>query len=475
MRNKIEKTSKSKLIFLLGNSFILGIFFAPSSILLGFFFLFLLFFIIYPVKDRLVLIFCVLSFVIGSYYFNLALYNIPQEVEVPLVGVVDDMPTTRGKFKRLILNYQEGRALLYVDRYEDYNYGDILKVKGRFVVPEEEGYRNYLRKDGIYHTAFYPQIEKVGEEGNIFYKAIYSTRERAQQNIRKSLPAPQVFLLEAMILGDRTSFPDSLNEKLSISGTRHITAISGMHIVIISGMLFYLFLLVKIKKRKAALFSIFFIFLFVLFVGAPASAIRAGIMGSAVLLSSIFHERVNSFRLISLVAFVMLLFNPLLLHYDLGFQLSFLAVIGILSFHQKVKMFLLGRGDAGRIRLFLRKNEVIVDLLAVTISAQILVSPLVLYNFGHLSLLSIPANILIVPLLPAVMLFGIFTAISGSIIFSFFVYMVLSCVVKIIDFFYYFPFAALYIEEVPISLIYLLYLIIFFFMYKKRESFDFLR
>ncbi len=473
MRNKIKRVSKSKQLFLLGNSFIAGIFFGPSSILLGFFFLFVFFFLLYPLYNRLVLVWCVLFFIVGAYYFNSTIYNIPEKIETPFVGVVNDVPVERGSFKRVVVRHKQGKALLYVDRYDKYKYGDVLRVDGRFSIPEEEGYRNYLRKEGVSHVAFYPQIEKIDEDGFFLYRFLYNLKEKAQQNIRSSLPAPQVFLLEAMILGDRTSFSDELNEKLSISGTRHITAISGMHIVIISGILFYFFLFLKIKKRKAALFSIILIALFVIFVGAPASAIRAGFMGSALLLSHIFYEKTHSFRLISFVAALMLLFNPLLLHYDLGFQLSFLAVIGILTFHQRVKSFLIEKKN--RISIFLKRNESAADILAVTIAAQIMVTPLVLHNFGHLSLYAVPANLLIIPLLPLIMPFGMLTAVTGSIVFSFFAYVFLGYILRVVDFFSSLPFSAIYIEDFSLTFLILFYTLIFLFLYwkqRKKELFD---
>jgi len=468
--------SLSKTTFFFCLSFITGIFFAPISIMVG---LFLTLFTYIFLKNRLLVVFCLLFFIIGAFSFHHAFYSIPSKIESSVYGKVAEEPSVRGDFQRIILEHEKGRALLYVDRYADYKYGDFLKVKGEFNEPEIEDYANYLRKEGVYHTSFYPEIEKKGNKGSFFLKTIFSLKEKARENIRKSVPVPQVFFLEAMILGERDSFTEKFGEKLSISGTRHITAISGMHIVIISGILFFFFLFMGIKKKWAGILSLFFMILFIVFVGAPASAVRAGIMGGALLLSYTAYRQTNSFRLVVVAAAVMLAFNPLLLHYDLGFQMSFLAVFGILTLHNPIKnkitTFLevsspISLWPAEKTRLFFRKNGWIADLVAVTLSAQIFVFPLVLYNFGHISLFSVPANVLIVPLLPFIIPLGFLTAITGFVGFAFPVYLLLSFVLFVIDTVYLLPFSAVHIGGVSSFLVFLFYVWLFYKISSFKKS-----
>ncbi len=494
MRNKI---TLSKALFFFSLSFITGIFFAPSSILLGFLFVFFLYVFLAKGKEEYFsveisrnssyLVFCLLFFFLGVFSFYYSNYNIPKEIETPVSGRVVEKPSFRGNYQRLLFEHEEGKALLYVDKYEKYNYGDILMVEGNFIVPSIESYANYLKKEGVYHTVFNPNIEKKGNKKNFFYAKSFRLKERAEKNIQQSIPVPESFLLEAMVLGDRSSFTDEFSEKLSISGTRHITAISGMHIVIISGLLFYFFLLIKVKKTIAVFLTLGIIAGFVFFVGAPASAVRAGIMGGVFLLSQITKREKTSFRLIVFTATIMLLFNPLLLHFDLGFQLSFLAVLGIFSFHSHIKKWLerdfsnKKKDKKSKIetffaeiskkrRKFFLKNSVISDLLAVTLSAQIAVFPLILYNFGHISLLSVPANLLIVPLLPIILPLGILIAITGSFLFSFPCIIILSFVVFVINFFSSFYFSAIYIENFPLFLLLLVYIFLFKKAYKIKQN-----
>lgn len=423
----------------------------------------------------MLLVFCILFYLLGANHYYYAVYNIPEEIESPLYGKVSETPITRGNFERVILQHKNGKALLYVDRFSDFRYGEILKVTGDFQIPEEEGYLNYLRKEKIYHIAFRPEIERVKKEDNVFYEKIISFKEKLRKNIRKAIPFPEVLLLEAVLLGERSSFPDDFSEKLSVTGTRHITAISGMHIVIISAILFYFLIFFKIKRGWAAIISLLLIIIFIFFVGAPISAVRAGIMGGVVLLSYVFYRKTDSLRLLVFAATGILISNPLLLHYDLGFQLSFLAVAGILFLHAPIKCFLT-KEEAGntfllRVRMFLRKNEKIADVVSVTAAAQIFVFPIILYNFGHFSLYSVFANLVIVPLLPFIMILGFITALTGFVIFSFPTYILLSFVLFTINIFYVLPLSAIYVKEFPAFLVFALYLFIFYKIIKKSRFF----
>ncbi len=453
MSNKI---TFSKTIFFCCSSFILGVFFAPISIFLGFF---LIFFFYFFLRNPLSTTFCFLFFLLGAINFHYASYNTPEIINIPVTGRVIEEPTQTNNFTRIkIENNDDGtRALLYTEKYTNYSYGDVLLINGKFSIPEDEGYLNYLKKDGVYYVSFYPEIEKIGEDVNPLYQTMYLLRRQLKKNIQRALPSPQNYLAEAMILGDRSSFSEDFNRKLSISGTRHITAISGMHIIIISTMLFLFFSLIKINKRWSAVLSLIFVALFIVFVGAPASAVRAGIMGSLLLLTHIVYRRTRSLRIVVFAGATMLAFNPLLLHYDLGFQLSFLAVTGILIFHKPVKKIIVKNS-----KKYLKNNERIIDIIAVTISAQILVTPLILYNFGHISLLSIPANVLIVPFLQYIMPFIFLTAVTGFFVFSFITYLLLSFVILVIDIFSKASFSAIYIETVPLYIIVIVYIYIFY-------------
>jgi len=520
----LKKLTPSKIILFACTSFIAGIFFAPVSILTGVFFISLISFLFLPQKTKWLLLPLFLIFLfLGVARFNAVKIDVPQEISFPVYGKIVEGPFLAGSMERVVFEHSKGKAYLYFERFSGYEYGDVLKVSGDFRVPEDKDYAGYLKKEGVYHTSFNPEIKKIKEQRSVFRSYLNSLRNYMRGNIRTSLHAPERFLAEAMLLGDRSSFSDSLSDTLSISGTRHITAISGMHVVIISGAFFYFLSFFKIKKKNSALLSILFIFLFVVFVGAPASAVRAGIMGSAFLLSYVFFREPFPLRLIFFAGAVMLFFNPLLLHNDLGFQLSFLATLGISflspkSFTGSVLIDEVGRTDPTWLsslkiyqklksscqvcfralkiwlsslkiyqkikqgcqvclvvfkKLLYSQNRFFQNLLKiikVTISAQLFVFPLILYNFDHVSLFSVPANVFIVPLLPVIMPLGFLTALTGLTIFAFPLHLLLSFILLVSNFFAKLPFSALYIENTPLILLVLFYSFLFFKILKKASQ-----
>ncbi len=521
MQNKVtenlKKLTPSKILLFACISFIAGIFFASVSILMGVFFILLISFFFLPKEKRWLFISLFLIFLFfGVARFNATKIDISQEINSPVYGKVVKGPFLAGSMERVVFEHSKGKAYLYLERFSGYEYGDVLKVSGDFRVPEDKDYAGYLKKEGVYHTAFNPEIKKLKEQRGFFRDYLNSLRDYMRKNIKTSLHAPERFLAEAMLLGDRSSFSDSLSDTLSISGTRHITAISGMHVVIISGAFFYFLSFFKIKKKNSALLSILFIFLFVVFVGAPASAVRAGIMGSAFLLSYVFFREPFPLRLIFFAGAVMLFFNPLLLHNDLGFQLSFLATLGISLLSQKsfagsdlatrgqilatkvgepmpseglakegdptwlssLKIYQKLKSSCQVCLNFLKKPlhsqnrtfQNLLKIIKVTISAQLFVFPLILYTFGHVSLFSVPANVFIVPLLPIIMPLGFLTALTGLTIFAFPLHLLLSFILLVSNFFAKLPFSALYIENTPLILLILIYSFLFFKILKKSTN-----
>jgi len=189
-------------------------------------------------------------------------------------------------------------------------------------------------------------------------------------------------------LGDKRRLSEELKEKLNIAGVRHITAISGMHIMILSGVLMYLAMALGLWRGQAFYFALIILILFIIMVGLPASAVRAGIMVFFYLLAEKVGRPKSGSRAIVFAATCMLIANPLLLKLDVGFQLSFLAVMGITYLMPLLQKFLKFR------------------LLAMTLSAQVFTLPILIYNFGYVSFAAPITNILIVPLLPFIMGLG---------------------------------------------------------------------
>jgi len=366
--------------------------------------------------------------------------------EVSFEGRVVATPQRDEQGMQVVVQAQEtpGKILLFVSSFEEITQGDRILVSGKVQSPtvfEDFNYPLYLAKDGIFFVMFRPIID-VQEKGTSFFANL---KETLQAKIDTFLPQPESSLLSAMLLGNKAGLPEDLKEDLSITGTRHITAISGMHVAILSGMLFFFLLSTGMPRKKSSLIVLGFLLFFVMFTGFQASAVRAGIMGSAFLIAGLVGRRSVGLRILVFAAVFMLLENPLLLAHDIGFQLSFLAVLGILLFLPLLQHVFW--------RLALPFG--LKDIVFMSIVAQIFTLPLVLHHFGILSFVSLITNLLIVPLLPLVLFFGIlFLFLSMllpflSFVFVFPVGLLLSYLSFIITMFSNFPFAAGNVEGFP--------------------------
>ena len=217
------------------------------------------------------------------------------------------------------------------------------------------------------------------------------------------MPPEKAALIAGMTIGAKEGFSKEFKDKMSISGTTHIVALSGYNISIIS--LNVLAILALFLTRSASFYiTVAVISLFVLMTGAEASAVRAAIMG---ILALFAKERERQFSMKNAIIFAatgMVLVNPRVLVFDLGFQLSFAALLGIVYFLPVLqKIFRFEKSGF----FSWRENAL------TTISAQLAVVPLLLGKFGTVSLTSIFANILILGAVPLTMGLGFIIALSG--------------------------------------------------------------
>lgn len=408
---------------------------------------------------------------------------------VILTGVVSQEPDIRANSIRLTINANQlvvgkkvlavsGKVLVTTDRYPEYQYGQELQLTGKLKTPADDlegfNYKDYLSKDGIYSQMSWPKINLIASgKGNTVYSAILAFKEKLRTAIYQNLSPPQSSILGAVILGDKRQLSDDLKNALNTAGVRHITAISGMHITIIAGILMALAIGLGLSRGKAFYFALGVLFLYIIMVGAPASAIRAGIMGGLLMLGQKMGRLSVSSRAIVFVAALMLFQNPLILKLDIGFQLSFLAVMGIIYLMPFFQRLL------ARLPNF--KFFALRDMLSMTFAAQIFTLPILIYNFGYFSVVSPAANIFIVPLLPLVMIagfvFGLVAIVLPALgwVLSWGSWLLLTYVLKVVEFFSNLPMASL---NVKLNLFWVIaiyiFLAIFIWRLRQREKFKFL-
>lgn len=287
------------------------------------------------------------------------------------------------------------------------------------------------------------------------------TKKRLSASIERFLSSPESSLLSAIMLGETEGLSNDLKNKLNISGTRHITAISGMNVIILANMLIGLGLIFGLWRGQAFYFAVAAIIFYIIMVGAPPSAVRAGIMGGIVLLAEKAGRLSQATRLLIIAATLMLAFNPLLLEFDIGFQLSFLATFGI------AKLYHFFRGKLSWVPQFFEMR----NTTAMTIPAILSTAPIVVYNFGQFSLVAFFTNILIVPVFALTLGLGLFAGILGTfsdllgqIAFAP-VWLFLAYAYTIIDWSARLPFASVEITSFPWYLVVLYFALLWWGMY----------
>lgn len=422
------------------------------------------------------LIFIIVVFYISPYLLKKKTSHLDLG-EGSFIGRVVREPDIRSTNTKLTIETEQGKMLVTIGNYPEYKYGDVLKVIGKPEVPmvfEDFNYKNYLAKDGIFSVMYYPEIKILEEnKGNFIYQEIFKFKDKIKNSIEQIMPFPEISVLEAITLGNKQMLSDKIKENLNIVGVRHIVAISGMHIVILSGLIMYLLITLGFWRNQAFLLALILLFLFIIMVGAPASAIRAGIMGGILLLGQAMGRLSDSGRIVVFAGAIMLVFNPLLLRYDVGFQLSFLAVLGISYLKPIFDKW---------IEKWLKKEEFgsTLHIVTMTMAAQIATLPILIYNFGRISFISPVANVLIVPILPYVMGLGLvfnigalFWPLAGKII-VWPTYIGLTYIVRLTDFLAQLPFAAKEVVNVHwVWLVgYYVLLLGWLWWYKKKKFLD---
>ncbi|MFH1610371.1 MAG: ComEC/Rec2 family competence protein [Patescibacteria group bacterium] len=399
------------------NIFLIYIFFLVATVVAIFVFLNIL-----KINKRNILFFItilIIGLIIGVLRFDIskpgdnsvAALN---EDKIIFIGTVDEAPLSKINKQTMVLNLIEIYNKKYVDKvlvttelYPRYEFNQKLKISCELKKPgkfENFDYGEYLANSGIYMLCYYPKIEILGyaEKKNI--KEFFINLKFKQVDlINTNLSPPYSSLLSAIILGEKSELDNSTREIFSKAGISHIVAISGMHIAIISLIFFYFFLYLGFSRQKSFKYIFIILIFYLLLIGFKASAIRAVIMGLIVMYGLKEGRLSSSGRAIIFAATFLLLLNPRLLRFDVGFQLSFLATIGIIYFYPFINKW---------IKII---SEKIRGIISITLSAQVLTLPLVFYYFGIVSFISPITNVLVLPILPFLMVFGLLFVSIGFI------------------------------------------------------------
>lgn len=374
---------------------------------------------------------------------------------ITIEGLIVDEPDVREGSVRIHVQTDAVGILVQVPPHTDVQYGDVIRAKGTLGLPEkfdttsasakasadtvgrQFDYPMYLAKDGIVYTLSFAQAEKI-EEGkkNYLKTAAIWTKQLYLHGLQATLPEPASGLAGGITVGDKRGVGKQYSDMFIQVGLIHIIVLSGYNITIVMNAIGKL--LSGTSRMVQVGSSAFIVVFIVLMAGAAPSATRAGAMALLPLIARMTGRVYLALRALGVVAFVMVLWNPLLLAFDPGFQLSVLATLGLVLFSPVFFEWLPWIPEKFALR----------EIAASTLGTQTMVLPLLLYQNGILSLVALPANLLALVAVPWAMGLSVIAAVAGILLGSwgtfiaFPAYVLLAYIIGVAKFFAALPFAA---------------------------------
>jgi len=301
------------------------------------------------------------------------------------------------------------------DKFVDISNRIIARVKVR--VPQKPVYPNdfdenrYAKSIDIQWIcrAFAKDVAiRSRDEDFISFKE--NSVDLIKERLKYLFPENTVGIATALLTGDKTQIPTDVKNNFSYTGTSHILAISGFHIGLIASIIFIILGFIKNNILKLLLFCPLLI-IFIILTGLQPSSIRAGIFIFLLLITKQVERKIYPLNILALTVILILLFSPQMIN-SIGFQMSVLAVAGIMLLYQPVINFF---------ELFVKNKSKITDYsiktFSISIAAGITVSPIVAYYFGIFSIIQPFSNFFVVPVISLGMMFALLSLIISFISF----------------------------------------------------------
>lgn len=358
-------------------------------------------------------------------YKNIALFfsfeKIPKEpLEATCIGEIVGVKEEKDYvdkyiFKMIsceqILKSKNKKLIAYIDKEKEYKSGDIVILNGKIQMAEEArnwyGFnnRNYLKQSKIYGIIHVESSEYIKTEKDFHY-VLGKIQNSLKESVQKIYSKDYRSVVSKILFGINQNIEEDIKVDFRDAGISHVLAISGLHIsyivIIINFSLRKLINNIKIRNICICIF----LFIFLLITGASPSCTRACIMNIMYLIAQNTYRK-NNIYISIIFSFFIILFDNIFVIYNVGMWLSFLGTLGIVLFHPFLNMILKIKKE--------KFSHKIIDIILVSISAQILIWPVVLYYFNTISLIFFISNILISVLIGPIVILG-----YGSVLFSYF-------------------------------------------------------
>lgn len=363
--------------------------------------------------------------------------------------------------------------------------GDLVRITGRLQIPSEArnpgefDYKKYLKLQGIHKTfsAFgHDNISILSKKngGMLNEAVIYPARKFALDNISRYLKGDEAAFMKGLVAGDRTDISDEVRDNFINAGVMHLIAVSGLNVAYIIISVTLILSLFRIPLLPRTLITILFLVFYCLFTGSSPSIIRASIMGILVLLSALIERKINFYNIIGVSALIILMYDSRQL-YDAGFILSYSAVLSMAVF-----MNIFDEEIMNKIRTYNMKEKKLtlwlMMLFFTSLSAQIGTLPVTAMYFGKISVISVIANIVAVPLANLTLAVGFFQIIAAAFseyasqLISNTSSVLLSIQLFIIKYFSGLEFSFLYVRELTAADMICFYALSFIIIFYQRKK-----
>ena len=371
------------------------------------------------IKILIFLVILIVAFAQIKYYegiFENKYKNIKEDDEISIIGTIVSDPQEKEYKTKYILKidtinsdkkYKNTKVILYTKKEkETLKYGDKIELVGNFKLAQERrnpggfDYRFYLKTKKIYGIVTTKNTKKLKENNaNIISMIANKTANVIKNQSKKLLKNREACLLIGLLIGDTDEIDEETKEDFRNSNLTHMLAVSGLHVSYVLLGVNYIITKVKIHKKLSKIIVMLLILFFILVTGATPSVLRAGTMTIYLIIGCIFYRRISVFSSLNLSLLVIIIMNPYCL-FDVGLQLSYAGTIGIVYLYPIIKE-----------KIYNKANSIL-----ITISANIVIIPIMLYNFNTISLTFFISNLLAGPIIGIIIILG-FSIIIISLIF----------------------------------------------------------
>ena len=367
-------------------------------------------------------------------------------------------------------------------------FGNIVEITGTYEEPSTArnykgfDYRQYLKSRNIYGTIDCEKYEIIATNKiNVASNIVNYVQNNIKENMFNILDEEQSALCVGILIGDREKISDITEDNFKKSNLTHMLAVSGSHITYIIVALTTI--LSKTNRKFSLIITILFLLFFTVLTGFTASVLRASIMGIITLLASILHRKSDTINNLGISSIIILIYNPYLL-VDAGFLLSYAGTIGIILFSKKISngiSIIVNKINPNLLNIEQNNNSKIlfvksiiekiilyvISSLSVTISANIVIIPIMAYMFSTISFTFWISNILAGSIMEVVTIFGFITYLI-SIVFPMLaeflgiaLNLFLTILLKIAEISSIIPGASIYIKTPSLIMCVMYYLVIF--------------